>query len=333
MKKGRILSGMQPTGKLHLGNYFGALINWVALQDEYECFYMVADLHALTSDYEDTKDISKNIQDVVIDWLSCGLSPEKSVIFVQSDVAEHSQLHLLLSMITPLGWLERVPTYKSKMLELEGKKNISTYGFLGYPVLQAADILLYKADTVPVGEDQLPHLEITREITRRFNYLYGNVFPEPQAKLTQTPKIIGIDGRKMSKSYENCIYISDKPEVVSKKVMKMITDPEKIKLTDKGHPEVCSVFYLHQIYSKTEIKDIEVSCKNAKLGCVECKKNLSNKINSQMSNILVKREDFLKNKDIIEDILSDGAKKAKRVAEKTLQEVKEAMKIRRKDGI
>ena len=327
VKKGRILSGMRPTGRLHLGNLLGALTNWVKLQDEYECFYMIADLHVLTTDYEKLDEISKNTKEFVIDWLSCGISPKKSVIFVQSWVPEHTQLHILLSMITPLSWLERVPTYKAKILEEEGRKDLSTYGFLGYPVLQAADILLYKTNIVPVGEDQLPHLELTREIARRFNYLYRkNIFVEPEGILTETPKVIGIDGGKMSKSDEKkSICISDSPDIISKKVNKMITDPQKIKLTDIGHPEICTVFSFHKIYSKEIISEILEKCKSAKLGCVQCKKKLSDRIINSLNDIQEKRKKLIGNIDEVEKILKDGSKKAQKIASKTLEEVKKVM--------
>lgn len=229
------MSGMRPTGKLHLGNLFGALINWVKLQDEYHCFFSVADWHALTTGYEDPSNIKNNTNEMLLDWLSAGIDPEKSVVFIQSHVKEHAELHLLFSMITPLSWLERNPTYKEQLKELEGR-NITNYGFLGYPVLQAADILAYRADGVPVGEDQLPHLELAREIARRFNFLYKPVFPEPQAILTEAKILPGIDNRKMSKSYNNTIDISDSPEVIRKKVKLMVTDPNRIKKTDPGNP-------------------------------------------------------------------------------------------------
>lgn len=328
MKKGRILSGAQATGKLHLGNLLGAVVNWVKFQDEYECFYMIADLHALTSEYENPEEISKNTLEVAIDLLSCGISPKKSIIFVQSEVPQHSQLHLLLSMITPLSWLERVPTYKSKISETSGK-DLSTYGFLGYPVLQAADILLYQANAVPVGEDQLPHLELTREIARRFNYLYGDVFVEPEGKLTPTPKILGTDGRKMSKSYENCIYISDEDDIISKKVNKMVTDPQKIKLKDVGHPEICSVFSFHQIYTKDNLKEIENNCREGKLGCVKCKVNLSDRIIPSLSPLRELRQKYLSDIKIVEEILKKGKEAANKVANHTLSCVLKAMKMKR----
>jgi len=245
--KGRIFSGMQPSGTFHLGNYLGALENWVKLQHEYECIFCIVDWHALTSNYEDPAKIPENIQNMAMDWLSAGLDPDKNIIFVQSHVKEHAELHLLLSMITPLSWAERVPTYKDKLQQLGDQgKEINTYGFLGYPILQAADIALYKADTVPVGEDQLPHLELAREIVRRFNYLYDNVFPEPLAKLSQAPYVPGIDGRKMSKSYGNDIAYAASPDEIKARVRMMVTDPQRIKRNDPGNPDVCPVFKLHK---------------------------------------------------------------------------------------
>jgi tryptophanyl-tRNA synthetase len=330
MSKKRILSGMRPTGKLHLGNLVGALNTWVKLQDEYECFYMVADWHALTSDYADTSELETNIIEMVIDWLSCGIDPQKSVIFRQSHVIEHAELFLLLSMIIPLSWLERCPTYKEQITEVKDK-DLSTYGFLGYPVLQAADIIIYKADTVPVGEDQLPHLELTREIVRRFNNFYSyegrKIFIEPQAYLSIAPRLPGIDGRKMSKSYNNYILISDNSELISQKVYQMYTDPQKIRVTDKGHPEGCVVFAFNSVYCDN-YSEIKSDCYNGKIGCVECKKNLSKKINEILNPIRLKREEIIKNKDIITDILDKGQKKASEIAKKTMEEVRSAIKIK-----
>lgn len=326
MSKGIILSGMRPTGSLHLGNYFGALDNWIKLQDEYRCYFMVADWHALTTGYEDTSMIAQNINDLLIDWISAGLDPEKSVIFVQSHVKEHAELHLLLSMITPLSWLMRCPTYKDQLTQLKDK-NIATYGFLGYPCLQAADILAYKADTVPVGEDQLPHLELTREIARRFNHLYGEIFPEPQPKLTKAKVLPGTDGRKMSKSYGNTIALSDSPDLVRQKVMSMVTDPARIRKTDLGHPEVCTVFAFHNIFNENEVPEIECACKEGKIGCVACKKNLADKMANFLSPIYEKRMRISENKSYIKDIVDEGKNKASQIASATLEEVRQAMKI------
>ncbi|MEX1347871.1 MAG: tryptophan--tRNA ligase, partial [Desulfobacterales bacterium] len=247
-QKKRILSGMRPTGPLHLGNLLGALANWVNMQDDYDCYFFIADWHALTSDYDNTEPIEKNRKEIMMDWLSAGLTPEKSTLFVQSQVKEHAELFLLLTMITPVPWLERNPTYKEQIGEMTNK-DLSTFGFLGYPVLQAADIIIYKPDGVPVGVDQAPHVEITREIARRFNHFYGNVFPEPATILTETPKILGIDRRKMSKSYNNAIFLSDSPKDIIAKVSRMITDPQRKRRSDPGNPDVCNVFDFHKLYT------------------------------------------------------------------------------------
>ena len=326
MKKGTILSGMRPTGALHLGNYFGALENWVKLQEEYDCYFTVVDWHALTTGYEDTSDIKRNINDIVIDWISAGLDPEKCTIFLQSDVKEHAELHLLFSMITPLSWLLRCPTYKDQINQMKDK-NITTYGFLGYPCLQAADILVYKANVVPVGEDQLPHLELTREICRRFNFIYGETFPEPQPKLTKAKVLPGLDGRKMSKSYGNTIALSDSPDDVVKKVMTMTTDPARIRKDDPGHPEVCAVFAFHKVFNEAEVPEIEEQCRGGKIGCVACKRNLANKMAEYMSPIYTRRQDLLKNPGIVKEILVHGAENARKVAQKTMEDVRKAMKI------
>ncbi|MCD4763835.1 MAG: tryptophan--tRNA ligase, partial [Desulfobacterales bacterium] len=274
-QKKRILSGMRPTGPLHLGNLHGALSNWIELQEQYDCFFFIADWHALTSDYEDTSSIAANVKNMMIDWLSVGLSPEKCTLFVQSHIKEHAELFLILSMITPVPWLERNPTYKDQIVQLSNK-DLSTFGFLGYPVLQAADIIIYKAFGVPVGVDQVPHVEITREIARRFNYLYGKVFPEPEAILTKTPKILGLDRRKMSKSYDNAIYLFEKSDDISSKVSRMITDPQRARKNDPGNPEVCNVFEFHKLYSdKTTVDTVNKECRTAGIGCVECKKMMA----------------------------------------------------------
>ena len=322
----RVLSGMRPTSRLHLGNLLGALTNWKELQKKYECFYMVADLHALTTDYADTKEIKKNIREMVIDWLASGIDPKKATIFIQSQIPEHSELHLLFSMFIPIPWLERCPTYKEQLREIKGK-DLSTYGFLGYPVLQAADILIYKAGAVPVGGDQLPHLELTREIARRFNHLYKPVFPVPQAKLTKVPRLPGMDGRKMSKSYNNCIYLSDSAEIIRKKVGEAITDPARKTLKDKGHPDICTIFKFHQIYNQKNVKDVEVRCKKAQIGCRECKKNLANILIDALSDLHKKRKELLENPERIDKILEKGRKKASKIAKQTLEEVTRVMGI------
>lgn len=319
----RVLSGMRPTGQLHLGNYHGALERWVELQKTHECFYFVADWHALTTDYASTENLRENAYEMAADWLAAGLSPERSTLFVQSRVPEHAELHLLLSMVTPVSWLERCPTYKEQLRELKDK-DVRNFGFLGYPVLQTADILLYKAKGVPVGEDQLAHLELSREICRRFNGLYGEIFPEPEALLTPTPKVVGTDGRKMSKSYGNCIYLSDAPSEIGKKVSQMITDPQKIKKNDKGNPDICSVFWLQKIYQK-DASSIESHCRTGKLGCVECKGTLSESLAAKLSPIRERREAF--SKSVIEKSLDEGSRRAQSEAKKTLAEVKSAMHL------
>ncbi|SDF25560.1 tryptophan--tRNA ligase [Sporolituus thermophilus] len=328
MKKGRIFSGMQPSGKFHLGNYLGALENWVRLQHDYECFFCIVDWHALTSSYEDTSRLPEHIHDMALDWLSGGLDPEKNVIFVQSHVKEHAELHLLLSMITPLSWLERVPTYKDKLQQLGAQgKEINTYGFLGYPELMTADIILYKADTVPVGEDQLPHLELCREIVRRFNYLYGEVFPEPQAKLSQAPLLPGIDGRKMSKSYGNEIPFAASPEDLRARVRLMVTDPQRVKKTDPGNPDVCTVHTFHKIFSRDELDEIVMSCRNAAIGCVDCKKRLAERMVAALADIHVRRAELEANPGRVREILAYGAERARQVAAATMAEVRRVMHL------
>lgn len=274
-RKPRVLSGMRPTGKLHLGHLVGALDNWVRLQDQYDCYFFVADWHALTTDYAETSNVKQNIMEMMYDMLAAGLDPEKAVLFIQSHVPQHAELHLLLSMITPLGWLERVPTYKEQRENIKDK-DLGTYGFLGYPVLQSADILMYKADYVPVGEDQVPHIELTREIARRFNMFYAGkreyVLPEPQPLLTSMPKLPGTDGRKMSKSYGNAILLSEPEPEIRQKLKTMVTDPARVRRTDPGNPQVCPVYSLHKIFSSQEtIANVEKGCTTASIGCIECK--------------------------------------------------------------
>lgn len=325
MTKKRVLSGMRPTGRLHLGHYFGALKNWVSIQETHECFFMVADWHALTSDYADTKNIKDNVIDMVIDWLSIGIDPKKSVIFRQSEVAQHSELFLILSMITPLGWLQRCPTYKEQLKEVKNK-DLNNYGFLGYPVLMASDILLYKANEVPVGEDQLAHLEFSREITRRFNNFYGNVLVEPQALLTKTARVPGLDKRKMSKSYGNSILLAETDDDISKKVKTMYTDPLRIKATDAGHPDGCVVFAFHEIFNK-DCATRKQECINGCIGCSKCKKELTQMLCEFSKPILQKRQELSNDKKYIEDILRDGAIKAGAVANQTMKEIREALKV------
>ena len=319
---------MRPTGPLHLGNLHGALANWVDMQDTYDCFFFIADWHALTSNYEDPSATTGYVEEMMIDWLSAGLDPEKSTLFVQSLVPEHSELFLYLSMITPVPWLERNPTYKDQIVQLDNK-DLSTFGFLGYPVLQAADIIMYKANGVPVGVDQVPHVEITREIARRFNFLYGEVFPEPDAILTQTSKILGLDRRKMSKSYNNAIYLSDTPEEVAQKISQMITDPQRMRRADPGNPNICNVFEFHKIYSDKETwQAIDPQCRNAEIGCVECKKIMAKSLIEAMKPLHERREHFKSRPDQVREIIAFGSEKARTVAKKTMDEVRAAVKIR-----
>lgn len=325
MAKQRVLSGIQPSGRLHIGNLVGALQNWVRLQDRYECYYFIADWHALTSQYADTSQLKDNVKDVLVNCLAAGLDPERATIFAQSRVVEHAELHLLLSMVTPLAWLERVPTYKEKQTEVKDK-DLNTYGFLGYPLLQSADILIYRANYVPVGVDQMPHIEITREIGRRFNNYYGEVFPEPEGLLTEFPKVVGTDGRKMSKTYGNCIYLSDSPKDVEQKVRTMTTDPHRIKRTDKGDPELSPVYHLHKIFSsKEEQEQVSEGCRTAGIGCIDCKKVLIKNLLSVMEPIWEKRNHFLEKPDLLEDILASGSAKAGLAAKDTMLKVREAI--------
>jgi len=324
--KGIIFSGMRPTGKLHLGNYLGALENWVKLQKDYKCFFGVVDLHALTTSYEQTEELRENITEMLIDWFSAGIDPENSTVLIQSYVPEHSELHLLLSMITPLPWLERNPVLKEQVRDLGLKDNMG-YGLLGYPVLMASDILIYKSNAVPVGEDQLHHIELAREIARRFNSLYKNVFPLPQAKLTEIPRVPGIDGKRMSKSLKNTISISDEPEIITEKVKAMITDTKKIKLRDPGHPNVCVVFNYQKIFNEGQRAEISIGCKSGKLGCVECKKILAQILINKFEEFRKNRKYYEKNKKRIHEIVVEGSRKARNVARQTLEEVKKAMKM------
>ncbi|MGE5197124.1 MAG: tryptophan--tRNA ligase [Deltaproteobacteria bacterium] len=324
MKK-RILSGMRPTGKLHLGHLVGALDNWVRLQEEYDCFFMVADWHALMSEYEKPSVVSEYAVDNVIDWISAGLNPEKSTLFVQSKVTEHLDLHMVFSCFIPLGWLERLPTYKEQLREVK-TRDLNTYGFLGYPVLQAADILLYKADAVPVGEDQLPHLELTREIARRFNSLYKTkVFPDPQALLTRTPRLPGLDSRKMSKSYNNTVDLSDSEETVKKKISNMFTDPKRIRRTDPGHPETCNVHAYFAAFFPEIKPQVDEWCRQAVTGCTDCKKILAEKLIEKLRPFHQRRRQLAEDKDKIKKILEEGGKRAASVAANTVKEVREAM--------
>jgi tryptophanyl-tRNA synthetase len=390
----RILSGMRPTGKLHLGNLVGALQNWIALQDQYESYHFVADWHMLTTDYADTSELQTNIQEMVTDWLAAGLDPAKATFFIQSRLPEHAELHLLFSMVTPQGWLERVPSYKEQLEQIKDR-DLTTYGFLGYPVLQAADILMYKADAVPVGEDQVPHVELTREIARRFNSAFGElildgegrypagashwdalateaglgafaaglygsadkvsaikaffrrapldlkayylnnrlgkileIFPVPQALLTLTPRLPGTDGRKMSKSYNNAIFLSDPPVVVSKKLATMITDPARKRRSDPGDPDKCPVFDLHKVYSSNEvIGRVNKECRTAEIGCLDCKKLVAERVNETLAPIHERRKPFEQNPQRVWDILEEGTRRARQVAQATMGEVRAAVNL------
>lgn len=391
----RVLSGIRPTGQLHLGHYHGVLKNWVRLQHEYECFFFVADLHALTTHYENPGIIESSVWDMVIDWLAAGVNPSSVTLFIQSQVPEHAELHLLLSMMTPLGWLERVPTYKDQQEQLK-EKDLATYGFLGYPLLQSADILIYRAGHVPVGADQVSHIEITREVARRFNYLYGRepgfeaavesaiekmgkktaklyrnlcksyqeqgddnalqtahalvreqqnitlsdkerlhgflegggkvILPEPQAMLTPDSKMPGLDGRKMSKSYNNTITLRDTPDVIDAKIRTMPTDPARVRRTDPGDPEKCPVWQWHQVYSSDETKNwVMEGCKSAGIGCVDCKKPVIESVQQELAPIRMRAEEYVRNPDLVKSIVAEGCEKAREAARQTLIEVRDAM--------
>jgi tryptophanyl-tRNA synthetase len=344
----RVLSGMRPTGKLHLGNYVGALQNWVGMQEKYECFFEVADWHALTTDYADTSLVKESSIEAVTDWLAAGLDPEKSVIFIQSHVPAHAELHLLFSMITPLGWLERVPSYKEQQENIKGK-DLTTYGFLGYPCLQAADILIYKADVVPVGEDQVAHVELTREIARRFNGLYPRkgvggfasptatseelhqrfyVFPEPQSLLTPAAKLPGTDGRKMSKSYGNTIMLADSEPSVREKLRTMVNDPRRERRADPGDPDVCPVGDLHKIFSDpATVQNVYLGCRSATISCIECKSWAADAIVNLLNPMQERRREFEDNPRRAWEILEDGSARARSVCEATLKEVRSAMRM------
>ena len=320
-----VFSAMRPTGKLHLGHWLGALHNWVNLQKNHQCIFAIADWHALMSEYENSQPLREYIVDMALDWMACGIDPDKSILYVQSDVPEHLELQMVLSCLTPLGWLERNPTYKEQLKEVSSR-NLHTYAFLGYPVLQAADILLYKANAVPIGEDQLSHLELCREISRRFNFLYKKeFFPDCQPILTQTPRLLGIDNRKMSKSYGNAINLFDSASDIAQKVAKMITDPQRIRKSDPGRPEVCNVYSYYQVFAEDLTKDVYAWCTGATKGCRECKKILADRLVNYLAPIREKRLKLEKDKDYIRDILREGAKKASSIAQKTMAEVREAV--------
>jgi tryptophanyl-tRNA synthetase len=326
MKK-RVFSGARPTGRQHIGNYLGAIQNYVRLQDEYECIYCVVDIHALTS-MEGTKDVSTlqiNIQEMVLDWLAAGLDPEKSTLFVQSHIPQVMELHTLLSMVTPLGWLMRVPTFKEKVKTQPENVN---YGLVGYPVLMTSDIVLYKAEAIPVGEDQLPHLELCREIARRFNNLYGDTFPEPQAKLTDAPLILGLDGtQKMSKTLDNDIELADSPEGTLDRIKTAFTDPARQYRSDPGHPEVCNVYSLHNFFNPDRIDEIATECRGAAIGCVDCKKLLAEGVNTALAPFRERRNELANRRDYVKEVLAEGASRAQGIAEETLLEVKQRMNL------
>jgi len=320
----RVFSGARPTGRQHIGNYLGALQNYVALQDEYDCVYCIVDIHALTT-LESTESLQEDTYEMVLDWLAAGIDPQKSIVFVQSHVPQVMELHTLFSMVTPLSWLLRVPTFKEKVKLQPHNVN---YGLVGYPVLMTADIALYKGEVVPVGEDQLPHLELAREIVRRFNSLFGVIFPEPQAKLTNFPLVLGLDGvQKMGKSYDNRIDISASPQEVSKRVMTAVTDPARKYRSDRGHPEVCNVYRLHNFFTPARVQEIDVECRGARIGCVDCKKILAESINSNLKPFRESRASLASKPGYINQVLADGANRAEVIAKETIREVKEKMKL------
>jgi tryptophanyl-tRNA synthetase len=321
----RVLSGMRPSGSLHLGNYLGALANWVKLQDDYECFYFSADWHVLTDDLS-TGDVPQNTIDMAVEWLGAGLDPERSTLFIQSLVPEHAELHLLFSMVTPVGWLERVPTYKER-IEQQGIASPS-YGLLGYPLLQSADILMYKTKWVPVGIDQAPHVELTREVARRFNNAFGPVFPEPDVKLTEIPKVPGTDGRKMSKSYGNAIQLSDPSDVIRQKIRPMVTDPARKRRSDPGNPDICPVFDLHKIFTPDADRQmVATGCRTAGIGCLDCKDVLLKHMLPPLEKIRERRQAFAEKPDVVKDVLMEGSRRARVVAQQTMAEVRAAVKL------
>ncbi|MBC7263678.1 MAG: tryptophan--tRNA ligase [Chloroflexi bacterium] len=323
MKKGRVFSGARPTGRQHLGNYLGAIQNYVALQEDYDCIYCVVDLHALTT-LRETEALRENTYDMVLDWLAAGMDPKRSIIFVQSHVPQVTELHTILSMVTPLGWLTRLPTFKEKVRQQPDNVN---YGLVGYPVLMAADITLYKTNVVPVGEDQLPHLEFTREIVRRFNHLFGEVLVEPEARLTETPRVLGIDGvNKMSKSLNNHIELAAEPDEIRRRVMSMVTDPARQRRTDPGHPEICNVQQLHRLYTNAaRVAEIDQACRRAGIGCVKHKEEFAECLIAALAPFRERRAQLARDPNLVWDILSDGAKRARVIATETLTQVKAAV--------
>lgn len=322
-----VVSGARPTGLLHLGHLHGALRNWVRLQENYRCFFFVADWHALTTDYQSPDNIKEGTGAMVAEWLSVGLDPAKCTIFRQSDIKEHAELHLLLSMLTPVSWLERNPTYKEQLRELR-ERDLSTYGFLGYPVLQAADIIMYKAHRVPVGADQAPHVELTREIVRRFNSFYGPVFPEPEVLLTETQRLPGLDGRKMSKSYGNSVLLSDSPETIDRKLSRMVTDTARARRTDPGEPEKCPAFNLHKIYcTPEEIQEVSEGCRSAGIGCLDCKKVMIRHVIDDLAPFREKKAYYENRPDDIRDVIAEGNRVAGEEAAATMSEVRSALTL------
>jgi len=318
----RVFSGVRPTARQHIGNYLGAMQNYVALQEEYDCIYCVVDIHALTT-MQDTHELQDNIREVVLDWLASGIDPQRSILFVQSHVPEVMELHTLLSMITPLGWLMRVPTFKEKA-KLQ-PENVN-YGLVGYPVLMTADIILYKAEVVPIGDDQLPHLELAREIVRRFNNQFGETFPEPRAKLTNYPRIVGLDGKdKMGKSTDNAIELAASPDETLARIMMAVTDPARRYRNDPGHPEICNVYSLHGYFSSSQVDDIADRCRSARIGCVDCKKLLAENMNADLRPVREQRALFAAKPRLVTDILEDGAQRAQAIARETIREVKQNM--------
>ncbi len=323
----RVFSGMRPTGKLHLGHLVGALRNWVRLQDEYRCIYGIVDWHALTTEYAEVGQLKNNVLEIAMDWLAVGIDPERSIIMVQSLVPEHAELHLLFSMVVPVPWLERVPSYKEQQQQL-ADRDLSTYGFLGYPLLQAADILVYKAEAVPVGEDQLPHIELAREVARRFNHFYGPIFPEPQALLAPVPRLVGTDGRKMSKSYGNYISLSDSPEEIWSRVKVMVTDPARVRRTDPGNPEVCPVYSYHKVFTPAEkTAELGAACRTAAIGCIDCKRVLSDNLVELLQPVYERRRALEAKRSRVRELLIEGSEQARAIARETMAEVRQAVNI------
>ncbi len=323
----RIVSGMRPTGRLHLGHLIGTLANWRRLQESDECFFFVADWHALTTDYDRAESVSHNVLEMVIDWLAAGIDPERATLFLQSSILEHAELHLLFSMITPVSWLERVPTYKETQQQLVDR-DLSTYGFLGYPVLQAADILIYRATGVPVGADQVPHIELAREIARRFNHLFGETFPEPEALLTRAPRVPGLDGRKMSKSYNNAVFLADSAAEVKAKLSRMMTDPRRARRTDPGDPDDCPTYTYHRLYcTPEELEYTARGCRTAGIGCLECKHIMIARLEEELRPIRERRAELAARPDRVREIIAAGTEEARGVAAETMATVRERVGV------